>query len=287
MPSDSLLSRTVEHTARVWPLTLVPLVATLLDVGRLRSLLQPPQPAPSNSDSMQITVTETDRLFSVTFGVPRPVSTLWSFVNAQPNGVSTGLTGFDSVGVFLVALLLSAVISGVLAAGYLGSMNAALDGRIDFLAAVRRYARPLVGFSLLEAGVGILLVAAGLVALPLIVVVAVALLVLAYLFFATPYLVVLEDAGLAPALRHSFELATNDGRVLGFFVGYVLVSAVLSVPISALAFAAEPLGLALAIVVSSPVALLLNVATLLFVRDIVGLGRSSTAQSSSNMPVDM
>ncbi|WP_255195890.1 hypothetical protein [Halorarius litoreus] len=287
MPSDSLLSRTVEHAARVWPLLFVPVIATLLDVGRIRSLLEPTRPNPANGDSVQVTVTETERVFSVTFGVPRPVSTLWSFVNAQPNGVSTGMAGFDSIPVFVAALVVSAVVSGVLAAGYLGSMEAALDGRFDFLAAVQRYARPLVGFSLLEAGVGVLLVATGAVAIPLIVVVAIALLVFAYLFFATPYLVVIEDIGLAPALRHSFELATNDGRIVGFFLGYVLISAVLSVPISALAFAAEPFGLAAAIVVSSPIALLLNVATLLFVRDVVGQGRSSTAQSSSNMPVDM
>lgn len=282
MPSDSLFSRTVEHAVRVWPLLFVPVVATLLDVGRLRTLLRTSAPAPSSGESVEVVVTEPDRVFSVTFGVPRPVSTLWSFVNAQPNGLSTGAPGFDSVAVFVLALLVSAVVSGLLAAGYLGSIDAALDGRFGFLEAVRSYGRPLVGFSLLEAGVGLLLIALGLVAFPLVVVVVVALFVLAYLFFATPYLVVVEDTGLAPALRHAFELTTNDGRMLVFFGGYLIVSALLSVPISALAFAAEPFGLALAILVSGPVALLLNVATLLFVRDVVTGG-----QSSSNMPVDM
>jgi hypothetical protein len=282
-PADSLLSRTVEHTAHVWPLVVVPLVATLLEVGRLRALLRTadPAPAPANGDTTRVVISEPDRLFSVTFGVPRPVSTLWSFVNAQPEGVSTGAVGFDSVAVFVVALLVASVVSGLLAAGYLGSIDAALDGRFDFLAAVRSYGRPLVGFSLLEAGVSLLLVAVGLVALPLVVVVGTALFVLAYLFFTTPYLVVVDDLGLAPALRRAFELATSEGRVLGFFVGYVVVSALLSVPISALAFAAPPVGVALAVLVSAPVALLLNVATLLFVRDLV------RAQSSSNIPVDM
>lgn len=285
MPSDSLFSRSVQHAARVWPLAVVPLVATLLDVGRLRRLLAPPTPAPTNDDSIGVVVSEPDRVFSVTFGVPRPVSTLWSFVNAQSNGLSAGPAGFDSVVVFAVAFLVSAVVSGLLAAGYLGSIDAALDGRFDFLAAVRSYARPLVGFTLLEAAVGLLLVGVGIVALPLVVVVAVGLFVLAYLFFATPYLIVVADIGLAPALGKSFELATTEGRVLGFFVGYVVVSAVLSVPISALAFAAEPVGLALAILVSAPVALLLNVATLLFVRDVVD-EPGAPVQSSSNMPVD-
>jgi hypothetical protein len=264
-PSDSLFSRTVDHAGRVWPLAVVPLVVTLLDWARLQTLLA-----------------NTDRVFSVTFGVPRPVSSLWSFVNAQPEGFSTGAPGVDSVAVFVVALLASAVVSGVLAAGYLSSMNAALDGRFDFLAAVRQYARPLVGYALLEAGVGLALVAAGIGATPLFLLVGVALFVLAYLFFTTPYLVVVEDRGLAPALRHAFELATNDGRVLAFFLGYVVVSAILSVPISWIAFNTPPLGVAVAVLVSAPLALLLNVATLLFVRDRVGRG-----QSSSNIPVDM
>lgn len=281
MPSDSLLSRSVEHATRVWPLAVIPLVATLLDVGRLRSLLQPATPAPQPGDTTRVVISEPDRLFSVTFGVPRPVSTLWSFVNAQPNGVSTGAAGFDSVAVFVAALLVTSVVSGLLAAGYLGSIDAALDGRFDFVAAVQAYGRPLVGFSLLEAAVGLLLFAAGIVAFPLVVLAGIAVFGLAYLFFATPYLVVVADLGLVPALGRAFELATTEGRVLAFFLGYVVVSAVLSVPISALAFAAEPAGLALAVLLSAPVALLLNVATLLFVTDLV-----TEPQSSSNIPVD-
>jgi hypothetical protein len=264
MPSDSLYSRSVEHAARVWPLAAVPLVVTLFDVGRLRTLLR-----------------NTDRAFSVTFGVPRPVSSLFSFVNAQPNGVS----GFGSVAVFAVALVGSAVVSGLLAAGYLGSIDAALDGRIDFLGAVRSYGRPLVGFSLLEAAVTLTFVGMGIVAPPLLVVFAVGFLVLAYLFFATPYLVVVAELTLASALRRSVELATGDGRVLGFFLGYVLVSAILSVPISMLAFSSGLVGVAAAVVASTPAALLLNVATLLFVRDLVAEPASPT--QSSNMPVDM
>lgn len=286
MTPDGLLSRTVDHAARVWPLAFVPLVATVLDVGRLRSLVRPPRPPASGGEATPpVVVTETDRVFGVTFGVPRPVSTLWSFVNARPDGVTAGPPGFDSVAVFAVVLLASAVVSGLLAAGYLGSIDAALDGDYDFIAAVRSYGRPLVGFSLLEAGVGILLVGVGLAAPPLVVVVGTSLFVLAYLFFAAPYLVVVSDVGLVPALGRAFRLATTDRRVLAFFVGYVLVSAGLSVPISALAFAVEPIGAALAVVVSAPVALLVNVATLLFVRDLVG--PPADGQSRSNIPVDM
>ena len=125
----------------------------------------------------------------------------------------------------------------------------------------------------------------GIVAPPLLVVFAVGFLVLAYLFFATPYLVVVAELTLASALRRSVELATGDGRVLGFFLGYVLVSAILSVPISMLAFSSGLVGVAAAVVASTPAALLLNVATLLFVRDLVAEPASPT--QSSNMPVDM
>lgn len=254
MPSRSLPARAVEHAGRVWPLAAVPLVATLLDWGRLLTLLE-----------------NTDRVFSVSFGIPRAVSTLWSFVNAQPTGVSGGPPTLAALPLFVAGLALSAVVSGVLAAGYLGSIDAAIDGRWDFFAAVRAYARPLVGYSLLEAVVGIVLVLAGLVATPLLVVVGLALLVLGYLFFATPYLVVVADLALVPALGRAFALATGDARVPAFFVGYVLVSALLSVPVSWMAFNAPPIGVGIAVLASAPLALVLNVATLLFVRDVVGV----------------
>lgn len=281
MPAENLLTRTLAHARRVWPLVLVPLVATLLDVGRLRRLVRTADPAPATGDGVRVVVSETDRLYSVTFGVPRPVTTLWSFVNATGEGVSTGVSGFDSVPLFLVVYLTSAVLTGLLAAAYLGTMNDALEGRVDVLTAVRSYGLPLVGFSLLGSGVGLLLIAAGFLAFPFVVVTVVGLFVFAYLFFAAPYLVVVEDRGLAAALRRAFDLATTDRRVAAFFVGYIVVSALLSVPVSAIALAEPPIGVALAVVVAAPLALLLNVATLLFVRDLVA------APQSSNIPVDM
>ncbi|WP_255149535.1 hypothetical protein [Halorarius halobius] len=270
MPSNSLPARAFDLAGRVWPLAAVPLVVSLLDVARLRSLLS-----------------NTDRMFSVTFGFPRAVSSLWSFVNAQPSGVGGPATLAD-VPVFAVSLVVSAVVGGLLAAGYLGSIDAAVDGEYDFVNAVRAYGRPLVGFSLLEAVAGVIGVGAALLAgMGAVVAAVLVLVVLAYLFYTAPYLVVVDDQRLVPALRRAASLATNDARVVGFFLAYLVVSAVVSVPVSSVAFAAPPVGVAVAVLVTAPLSLLLNVATLLFVRDLTAGGQSSDSPSASNMPVDM
>ncbi|WP_435194740.1 hypothetical protein [Natronomonas sp. EA1] len=225
MPSNSLVSRTATHLQRVWPLVLVPVVATLLSVGELATLLA-----------------NTDHEFSVTFGVPRPVSTLFSFLNVIPDGTTVyGLSALDPLAV--ATTVASIVLTGVLAAGYLGSIDAALRGEWSFVASLRRYAPPFVGLALLEAGVGLLFALVALSSLgsgPVLIVFGVGLFALAYLFFTAPYLVVVEDRALVAALRGAVTLATGDIRVPAFFLAYIALSAVCSVPISWLAYTAPP-----------------------------------------------
>lgn len=268
MPSVSeFAAAAVDRSLAVLPLAAVPLVVTLLDVERLRVLL------PTD-----------DRVFSVTFGFPRDITTLWSFLNVTADGVSVGPVGGEFTAEFLAATVVGVVASSLLAAGYLGSIDASLRGNYDFLREVREHARPFLGFGFLEAGVGLLVVAVGLFARPLLLPAVVAGLVLAYLFFAMPYLVVTEGRGLADALGRCFDLSTSDGRYLGFFVAYVLVSAALSVPVSYAAFNFGSVGVAAALLVVAPLALVLNVATLLFVRS---LGEPSADAGQSNIPVDI
>lgn len=261
------LGRAAEPFDRLLPLALVPLVATLLDVGRLAELLEPD-----------------DRVFSVTFGVPRAVTTLWSFLNVQAQGVSLGPVGLAALSPAVVlATVASVVVTALLAAGYLGSIDACLDGEYEFVAELRRYARPFVGLGVLQAAVGIGVLAPAILFPPLLVPAFAVVLGLAYLFFAAPYLIVTDGLSLVPALRKSYGVATADGRCLGFFLGYVVVNAVASVPVSWLAFNYGPAGVALAVLVVAPVALLLNTATLLFVRSL----SAGDGGAQSNMPVDM
>lgn len=271
MPSTAeLLSRAVDRSGELLPLAVVPLASTFLHWRRVGELLE-----------------STGRLFSVTFGFPRDVTTLWSFLNVQAEGLSLSLSPLETLAAlptFVGRALLVATVAGLLAAGYLGRIRAAVDGQDrSFLACVRAYAVPLVGFGYLETGVLLAAAAAGLVARPLVIPLVLGALVLAYLFYATPYLVVTADLSLVPALARSFDLAVSDGRYLGFFLGYVLANAVASVPISAVAFTGPP-GVALAAVIAAPVALVLNTATLLFVRS---LGGREGGPAQSNMPVDM
>lgn len=264
MPSDTFIERAVRHALSIWPLVVVPILATVLDIGRLRTLLA-----------------HTDRTVSVTFGIPRPVSSLWSFVNAQPSGVSIGPASLDGILPIFAMMFLGGVVSGLLAAAYLGSIEAALDDGLDIARSVRRYGLPLVAYSLLEAVVGLLVFLPALASRALLPVAVVVIAGLAYLFFAAPYLVVVADLRLLEALRRAARLATTEASVLVFFLGYVSVSAVVSVPVSWVAFRGPPVGVGVAILLAAPVALLLNVATLLFVRDLVA------AQSpGSNRPVE-
>lgn len=270
MPSTTeLLSGAVDRAGELLPLAVVPLVATLLHTGRLRELLAP-----------------SDRVFSVTFGFPRDVTTLWSFLNVHAEGIAlTPVGAAVTAPAFVGRMLAVATVAGLLAAGYLGTIDAVLDGeRRDFLASVRAYAVPLLGLGYLEAAVVLGIAGAGLVAGPLILPLVVGAMGLAYLFYATPYLVVTADLSLGPALARSLNLAVSDGRYLGFFLAYVLVNAAASVPVSLLAFNYGPVGVALAAVVAAPVALVLNTATLLFVRS---LDVRESAPAQSNMPVDM
>lgn len=127
-------------------------------------------------------------------------------------------------------------------------------------------------------------VAVALVALPLAVALLVVLLVVAYLFYAAPYLVVAADVGLVEGFRRSFVLATEGGAYFEFFVKYVLAVAVVSLAATPLVVnLGVPGAVVGALLVALP-ALTLNVATMLFVRSLIG---GSASPSQSNIPVDM
>ena len=249
-PPDSLVERTFSHLARLLPLALVPLATALL---RARDLLV------------------TGRTTGVSLRASFPVYRydLWSFVDAPRGGgatVSLPFGSLDPLPLLLPLIGAYVVVSGLLSAGYFGSIADGITaGRYDFVAAVRRLGVRMV---LLEA-----LVVAALAALflplivfpPLFVVAILAALVISYLYFPTVYVLALEDRGIRSAAKRARDLVDRH-RPLGFFLAVAVVTALCSVPVSLLAHAG-PLGAVAAAIVAAPLGLAFNVATALKVAE--------------------
>lgn len=272
----ALLSRASEHLDSLLPLAAVPLVLAALSVDKFRRI------AASNADLRA----------GVSFGFPTTVSTSWDLLSL-PNA-SPGLNlPTRSVETTALLMLLVTALSALLGAGYLGSVRRELAG-VDrgFLADVRTYFVPFLGFELVNLTLALGTVATALVALPLSLAFVLVLFAFAYLFYATPYLVVVEGVDLPTALRRSYGYATSSVEYASFFVQYIVAVALVSVVATPL-FANSVSAAALGAVVLAPVALLLDTVTMLFVRDLTGAtGRAGPTDpgtdpaAQSNMPVE-
>jgi hypothetical protein len=221
---------------------------------------------------------DTSTRFSVTFPTPHSFVSLWSFVNAptEPGaGAATGdlplVVGTAVGALFVVSLAVYVLLSGLALAGYLGSIaEGATGGSFDFLANVRRYGRPLVAYEAasLLALLGFVGVLAAVPAL--LPAVAAVLFAVAYLTYLAPYLVVVEDVGLVAAVRRSVQLTTGRVEAAAAFVAFVVAGAVVSVPLSALAYGNGVGGGVLAAALAAPLGLLASVGFVLFARDLTG-----------------
>jgi hypothetical protein len=264
MRPSTALQQAVTHARKLAILALVPFLVAVL---RWRDLVR--------------TGTDPSTVFSITFPTPHSFISLWSFVNA-PTGVGDGVGGGTlpviigvSLGaLFLVSLAAYVVISGAVLAGYLGSIaDGIATGSFDFVANVRRYARPMIAYEALMilALLGFIL---GLASIPVLFpIVAIGLFVLAYLTYLTPYLVVVVDLGIVEAFKRSVELTTQRSEAGVAFVGFVIVGALLSVPLSALAYGNGIAGAVVAAGLAAPVGLVASVAFVVFTRGLTGVAR--------------
>jgi hypothetical protein len=248
-PTAPIAERTASHLGRLLPLAFVPLATALF---RARELFA------------------TGSVNGVSLRASFPVYRydLWSFVDAPRGGASVSLPfgSLDPLPLLLPAIGAYVVVSGVLSAGYFGSIaDGITTGRFDFVAAVRRFGVRLI---LLEALVVVALAAlfvSLIVVPPLFAVAIVAALVVSYLYFPTVYVLTLEDRGIRSAAVRARDLV-DRGRPLGFFLAVAVVTALCSVPVSLLAHAG-PAGAVAAAVVAAPLGLAFNVATALKVAE--------------------
>ncbi|WP_134671971.1 hypothetical protein [Halorussus marinus] len=168
-------------------------------------------------------------------------------------------------------------VQAALVAGLLGSVHQLLStGTYDFVRNVKRYFVRVLGYQLLVFGVALAGVAIGAVAGPLLVLAIPGYFVLAYLFYAAPYLLVVEDLGVGAALARSYEWATAAGPYLSYAVGYAVFTAIVSVFVTVVAVNFGPVGILVGAVATAPLALALTVATTEFVADMAAAEREES-----------
>jgi hypothetical protein len=263
------LARAVRHSRRLAVLAVVPFLVAVL-----------------RWNDVVAVGTDGSTRFSVTFPTPHSFVTLWSFLDAptEGGGVDGGtlpLVVGAGVGLlFVVSLAAFVVLSGLALAGYPGSIaEGVATGSFDFAANVRRYARPMVAYQSLSVLVLLGLVAVGTTGPAPFAVLAVALFALAYLAYLTPYLVVVEDRALPGALYRSVDLTTGRAGAAVAFVGFLVVGALLSLPLSALAYGNGVAGVVLAAALAAPLGFLASVFFVVLTRDLVGIAGTTTGPS--------
>jgi hypothetical protein len=166
------------------------------------------------------------------------VATLWTVLDPPTTGVAVNTP------VPLVALPVFLAVEAFVAAGYLGGIRDAYRDRdTDFMTAASEHWLSILGVRVVQflafAGFGLALLSTGpvgvLVAVPL-------FLLLAYLLWGAPYLVVLRGEDAVTALVASARLASLGDRYLWFSLGYAVVAAAASLVLSPLVTGAGIVG---------------------------------------------
>lgn len=231
------------------------------------------------------------------FGFPFSVTTVWQFVSVPNSGVSVNPGSLIEVLPFaFVTVPLLVVIQATLQAGYFGSLRNALDGdSYRFLENSREY---FVPFLILTAipylvvlplavgifGIGSISGSVGGTALLLVLPALVGYLIAAYLFYATPYLIVLRGDGLVDAARQSYSLAMQGGPYFRYAVGFLLFVFAVSPFATGFVVNVPLVGLPVGILAGSVLGLGANFTTMRFVADLdpaTSVALSWTAQPTN------
>jgi hypothetical protein len=238
-----------ERTQPILVLGLVPALATLLEFDDVARAL-------SGAPGTHV---------GVALSFPAPIADLWTFADL-------GVAGGGAVaGPSLLAIALLVVTEGVLAAGYLGSIDDHLAGRrVDFGANVTAYAGRMIVYHALWLllTVGLLLALASLSLAAALVLGLPAVLLGSYLLYGTPYLLVVRDEPLSRAVDRSVAYARDGGAYARYGLGYLAVVALVSLFVSAVVANFGPLGLLLGVAAAGTFGLALNVTTMAVIREL-------------------
>ena len=242
------------------PLAAVPVVSSVLNVDAIR----------------RVAAFEGGH-FGVKFPFPTTVADLWTFVSLPNQGPGVHIS--SALWLFLALL----VVQSALVAGYLGSVADLLRAdEYDFVGNVRRYFLPVLGWQALISTPTFALVGLGLAAGPLVLLAIPLYFVAAYCFYATPYLLVVEGAGLAAALSRSLDWALSGGPYFSFALGYLVFGAVVSAVVTPVVVNLGAVGVVVGAALTAPVALALAFATTEFVADLAAENSPEFAAASGD-----
>lgn len=215
------------------------------------------------------------------FGLPVSVVTMWEFVSVPNSGISvnTGLP-VESLPIAIVTVPVLLLVQAVLTAGYFGSVRNALYGEpYEFIPNCRRYFVPFVIITSIPTLL-LLPLAAGVVGsgalsggfggprLVILLLGMVGFVILGYLFYPVPYLVVLQQVGVVAAARRSYALATQGGPYFAYTAGFVLFVLGVSPICTVIVVNTPVIGLPVGIIGGGILGLSMNVMTMRFISDI-------------------
>lgn len=215
------------------------------------------------------------------FGFPLSVITVWQFVSVPNSGVTvnTGLP-IEMLPVAVVTVPMLIGLQALLQAGYFGSLKNALLGEpYEFVQQCRQYFGPflivtavpylaLLPLAFGIFGVGSLTGNVGGAALLFVLPAMVLYLGAAYLFYPTPYLIVLRGNGLIDAARQSYALAIQGGPYVTYTIGFALFVFGVSPFATGFVVNVPVLGLPVGILAGSVLGLGANFTTMRFVADL-------------------
>jgi hypothetical protein len=215
------------------------------------------------------------------FGLPVSVVTVWEFVSVPNSGVTvnTGLP-VESLPVAIVTVPVLLLVQAVLTAGYFGSIRNTLYGEpYEFISNSKRYFVPFViiisvpTLLLLPLAAGVL--GSGALAggfggptLVILLLAMVGFVVLGYVFYPVPYLIVLQQTGVVGAARRSYTLATQSGPYFAYTAGFVLFVLGVSPIFTVLVVNVPVIGLPIGIIGGGVLGLAVNSMTMRFISDI-------------------
>lgn len=228
------------------------------------------------------------------FGLPVSVVTVWQFVSVPNSGVNvnTGLP-IELLPIPIVTIPALLVVQAVLTAGYFGSIRNSLYGQpYAFVLNCKRYFIPFLIVTsiptllLLPLAAGVIGTSAvtggfGGTTFVILLVALIGFVILGYLFYPVPYLIVLHQTGVVSAAQRSYALATQGGPYVTYTAGFALFVLGVSPIATALVVNVPVIGPALGIIGGGVLGLAANIMTMRFIADIEfnsgsGLDRDTT-----------
>lgn len=207
--------------------------------------------------------------FSVGFKLflfPSPAENVWTYVRVPQSGITVETPGP------LWLLPVSVLVYSVLLGGFLGSVRRLLDGEETEFAFVRdslAYLRQMAVWTGIPIAVfGGLALAGGSVPPLAVGLLFVSVVVLGYLFYAAPFLVVLRDAGILDALTASYRFAVGGGAYAAYGFAYVAFGLAVSAVASTVVVNLGIVGLLVGVPAVARLGLATSTATMRFVSDL-------------------